>query len=77
MNLQYHLSNPAFAAMYKNAPVLEPVLTTTTDSTASSSNSTSFGRTLLIAGGIAIAVWAICVISKKIIKSKKDIEHGN
>ena len=77
MNLHYQLSNPAFAAMYNNAPLLEPVLATTTDSAASSSNSTSFGRALLIAGGIAIAVWAICVISKKVNQSKKEEDYGN
>ncbi len=77
MNLQYQISNPAFAAMYNNAPNLEPVLATTTNSTASSSNSISIGEVLLIVGGIAVVAVAIYVIHNKINNSKNDKEYGN
>ncbi len=77
MNLQYQLSNPAFAAMYNNAPILETVLATTTNSTVSSSNSISMGEVLLIVGGIAVVAVAIYVIHNNINNSKNDKEYGN
>ena len=77
MNLQYHLSNPAFAAMYKNAPILEPVLTTPTNPTVSSSNSISMGEVLFIVGGIAVVAVAIHVIYNNINNSKNDKKYGN
>jgi hypothetical protein len=77
MNLQYQLSNPAFAAMYNNAPILEPVLATTTNSTVSSGYSISMGEVLLIVGGIAVVAVAIYVIHNNINNSKNDKEYGN
>jgi len=77
MNLQYHLSNPAFAAMYNNAPILEPVLTTPINPTVSTSNSISMGEVLFIVGGIAVVAVAIYVIHNNINNSKNDREYGN
>jgi hypothetical protein len=77
MNLQYHLSNPAFAAMYNNAPILEPVLATPINPTVSTSNSISMGEVLFIVGGIAVVAGLIYIIHNNIVESKKDIEHGN
>ena len=77
MNLQYHLSNPAFAAMYKNAPILEPVLATPINPTVSTSNSISMGEVLFIIGGIAVVAVAIYVIHNNINNSKNDKEYGN
>ena len=77
MSLQYQLNNPAFAAMYNNAPILEPVLTTPTNPTVSSSNSISLGEVLFIVGGIAVVAGLIYIIHNNIVESKKDIEHGN
>jgi hypothetical protein len=77
MNLQYHLSNPAFLAMYNNAPILEPVLTTPTNPTVSSSNSISMGEVLFLVGGIAVVAVAIYVIHNSINNSKNNREYGN
>jgi len=77
MNLQYQLSNPAFAAMYNNAPLLEPVLTTPNNSTDTSSNSISMGEILFIVGGIAVVAVAIYVIQNSINNSKNNKEYGN
>jgi uncharacterized membrane protein (DUF485 family) len=77
MNLQYHLNNPAFAAMYNNAPTLEPVLATPIKPTVSTSNSISMGEVLFIAGGIAVVAVAIYVIHSNINNSKNDREYGN
>ena len=77
MILQYQLSNPAFAAMYNNAPNLEPVLATSANPTVSPSNSISMGEVLLIAGGIAVVAVAIYVIHSNINNSKNDREYGN
>ena len=77
MNLHYQLSNPAFAAMYNNAPILDPVLATPTNPTLPSSNSISLGEVLLIAGGIAVVAGLIFIIHNNIVESKKDTEHGN
>jgi hypothetical protein len=77
MSLQYQLSNPAFAAMYNNAPILEPVLATPTNPTVPSSNPISFGKVLLIAGGMAVVAVLIYIIHNNIVESKKDTEYGN
>jgi hypothetical protein len=77
MSLQYQLNNPAFTAMYNNAPILEPVLTTPTNPTVSSSNSISMGEVLFIVGGIAVVAGLIYIIHNNIVKSKKDTEYGN
>jgi hypothetical protein len=77
MILQYQLSNPAFAAMYNNAPNLEPVLATSANPTVSPSNSISMGEVLLIAGGIAVVAGLIYIINNNIVESKKDTEYGN
>jgi hypothetical protein len=77
MNLHYQLSNPAFAAMYNNAPILEPVLATPTNPTVSLSNSISMGEVLFIVGGIAVVAGLIFIIHNNIVESKKDTEHGN
>ena len=77
MILQYQLSNPAFAAMYNNAPILEPVSATPTNPTVSSSNPISFGEVLFIVGGIAVVAGLIYIIHNNIVESKKDIENGN
>jgi hypothetical protein len=77
MNLQYHRNNPAFAAMYNNAPILEQVLATPTNPTVPSSNPISFGEVLLIAGGIAVVAGLIYIIHNNIVESKKDTEYGN
>jgi hypothetical protein len=77
MNLQYQLTNPAFAAMYNNAPILEPVLTTPENPTVPLSNSFSVGEVLFIVGGIAVLAVAIYVIHNNINNSKNDKEYGN
>ena len=77
MSLQYQLNNPAFAAMYNNAPILEPVLTTPANPTFPSSNSISMGEVLFIVGGIAVVAVAIYVIHSNINNSKNDREYGN
>jgi hypothetical protein len=77
MNLQYQLSNPAFAAMYNNAPILEPVLTTPENPTVPLSNSFSVGEVLFIVGGIAVVAVAIYVIHNNINNSKNEREYGN
>jgi hypothetical protein len=77
MNLQYQLSNPVFAAMYNNAPILEPVLTTPENPTVPLSNSFSVGEVLFIVGGIAVVAVAIYVIHNNINNSINDKEYGN
>jgi hypothetical protein len=77
MNLQYQLTNPAFAAMYNNAPILEPVLTTPENPTVPLSNSFSVGEVLFIVGGIAVVAVAIYVIHNNINNSINDKEYGN
>jgi hypothetical protein len=77
MNLQYHLNNPEFAAMYNNAPILEPVWATPINPTVSTSNSISMGEVLFIVGGIAVVAVAIYVIHSNINNSKNDREYGN
>jgi hypothetical protein len=77
MSLQYQLNNPAFAAMYNNAPILEQVFTTPINPTVSSSNSISMGEVLFIVGGIAVVAVAIHVIHNSINNSKNDKEYGN
>ena len=77
MSLQYQLSNPAFAAMYNNAPSLEPVLAIPTNSTVPSSNPISLGEVLLIAGGIAVVAGLIYIIHNNIVEYKKDTEYVN
>jgi hypothetical protein len=77
MNLQYQLSNPAFAAMYKNAPILDPVLTTPENPTVPLSNSFSVGEVLFIVGGIVVVAVVIYVIHNNINNSKNNREYGN
>ena len=77
MSLQYQLSYPAFAAMYNNAPTLEPVFAIPANPTVSSSNSISMGEVLFIVGGIAVVAVAIYVIHSNINNSKNDREYGN
>jgi hypothetical protein len=77
MSLQYQLNNPAFAAMYNNAPILETVLTTPANPTFPPSNSISMGEVLFIVGGIAVVAGLIYIIHNNIVEPKKDTEYGN